>query len=96
MHFVITCIDKSGALDVRKANRDAHLAYLEKHAGQIVAAGPTLSADGEGMTGSVLIMEFDGAADADAFAAGDPYAKAGLFESVTITPWRRVYPKATA
>jgi len=92
MHFVISCTDKPNALELRKANRDAHLAYLQSHAERIVAAGPTLTSDGEGMTGSVLIMAFDGAAEAEAFAAGDPYAKAGLFESVTITPWRKVYP----
>lgn len=92
MHFVIACVDKPGALEIRKANRDAHLAYLKQHEGQIVAAGPTLTDDGEGMTGSVLIMEFADRAAADTFAAGDPYAQAGLFASVTITPWRKVYP----
>ena len=92
MHFVISCTDKPNALELRKANRDAHLAYLKSYAERIVAAGPTLTDDGEGMTGSVLIMEFDGAAEAEAFAAGDPYAQAGLFENVTIKPWRKVYP----
>lgn len=96
MHFVITCVDKPGALAVRKANRDAHLAYLKSHAARIVAAGPTLTDDGTGMTGSVLVMEFDDRAGAAAFAAADPYAQAGLFESVAIVPWRRVYPAPVA
>ena len=46
------------------------------------------------MTGSVLIVEFDDSAAAERFAADDPYAKAGLFETVTIRPWRKVLPKA--
>ena len=92
MHFVIACVDKPGALEIRKANREAHLAYLQAHAAQSVAAGPTLTDDAAGMTGSVLIMEFADRADADTFAAGDPYAQASLFASVTITPWRKVYP----
>ena len=33
-------------------------------------------------------------AAAKAFAANDPYAKAGLFETVEIRAWRRVYPKS--
>jgi len=37
-------------------------------------------------------MEFGTGAEAAAFAAGDPYGKAGLFRSVTITPWRKVLP----
>lgn len=92
MHFVIACVDKPGALDIRKANRDAHIAYLKSHAEKIVAAGPTLGDDGENMTGSVLIMAFDARAEAEAFADGDPYAQAGLFESVTISAWRKVFP----
>jgi uncharacterized protein len=92
MHFVIACVDKPESLSVRKANREAHVAFLKSHASQIVAAGPTLTEDSEGMTGSVLVMEFPDRAAAEAFAAGDPYAQAGLFESVTIKPWRKVFP----
>ena len=38
-------------------------------------------------------MEFDDMAQAQAFADNDPYAKAGVFESVSIKPWKKVYPK---
>lgn len=92
MHFVISCVDKPGNAQVRADNRAAHLEYLGQHRSQIVAAGPTLTEDGGAMTGSVLIMEFAGRTAAETFAAGDPYTKAGLFESVTIRPWRKVYP----
>ena len=41
------------------------------------------------MVGSLVIVE--GSREvAEDFAANDPYAKAGLFESVTITEWKRV------
>ena len=93
MHFIISCIDKAdGGLELRKANRDAHLAYLKAHADQVVAAGPTLSDDGESMTGSCLIMAFTDAAAAQAFCDGDPYAQAGVFDSISVTPWKKVYP----
>jgi uncharacterized protein len=93
MHFVISCQDKAdGGLELRKANRDAHIAYLQDHKSQLVAAGPTLSDDGETMNGSVIIMEFADRAAAQTFCAGDPYALAGVFESVTITPWKKVHP----
>jgi uncharacterized protein len=93
MHFVIRCVDKAGAGEVRKANRDAHLAYLESQGDRVVAAGPTLNEAGDGMTGSLLILEFDDIQAAEAFCADDPYAKAGLFAEVTITPWRKVFPR---
>jgi len=93
MAFHFLCEDRQGAQEVRKANREAHLAYLADHADRIIAAGPLLDPDG-GMIGSVLILDFDTAAEAEAFAAGDPYARAGLFARTTITAWRQVYPKA--
>lgn len=94
MLFMFHCVDKAGAADVRAANRTEHLAYLEANAANIFAAGPLLSDDQSGMVGSLLIVECADAAAAEAFADSDPYAKAGLFDSVTIRPWRRVYPKA--
>ncbi len=94
MLYMFHCTDKAGSAEVRASNRAPHLAYLEGQADRLFAAGPLLSDDGQGMVGSLLIVDCADAADAQAFADNDPYAKAGLFESVTIRPWRRVYPKA--
>ena len=92
MHFVISCTDKPGQPGLRQENRPDHLDYLESHAERIVAAGPTLS-DDDAPNGSVLVMEFDDRAQAQAFVDNDPYAKAGVFESVSIKPWKKVFPK---
>ncbi len=91
-HFVITCTDKPGQPELRQANRPDHLDYLSEHSGRIVAAGPTLG-DDDAPNGSLLIMAFDDISAARAFADGDPYFKAGVFESVTVTPWKKVLPK---
>jgi uncharacterized protein YciI len=40
------------------------------------------------MTGSLIILEADDRATAETFAAADPYAMAGLFESVDIRAWK--------
>lgn len=86
MYFALLCRDKAGALQTRLDNRDAHLAYA-RASGIVFIAGPMLQ---EGaMVGSLVIVEGDRAV-AEEFAANDPYAKAGLFESVTITEWKRV------
>lgn len=98
MLYMFHCTDKAGAAEIRTANRAEHLAYLESHAARLFAAGPLLSepdsAGNQGMVGSLLIVECADAAEAQSFAANDPYAKAGLFDSVAIRPWRRVFPKA--
>jgi uncharacterized protein YciI len=80
--------DKAGALEVRKANRDAHLAYI-KETGVVAQAGPFLDADDQ-MCGSLVILDVEDMAAAEAWAAGDPYAKAGLFDSVELIQWKKV------
>lgn len=92
MLFAIQCIDKPNSLDLRMANRPAHLDYLNAHLAQVVAAGPLLDDAGEKPVGSLLVMEFADKDAAEGFAAGDPYAKAGLFQSVSIRPYRKVLP----
>ena len=92
MLFMIYGVDKPGHGEVRAANRAAHLDYLKSQGDKVVVGGPTTSDDGQAMTGSLLIMDFAGRPEVEAFAAGDPYKQAGLFESVTIRAWKKVLP----
>jgi uncharacterized protein len=85
--FALICIDKPGALEVRLATRQAHFDYLAQHPGVVRLGGPFLNAAGE-MAGSLLLIESQDLAAAEAFAARDPYRQAGLFERVEIRPWR--------
>lgn len=80
--------DKPGALDVRMENRPAHVDYL-KSTDYVHLAGPLMDADG-GMCGSMIVLDVPDLAAAEAWAANDPYAKAGLFESVTLNEWKKV------
>ena len=85
---VLICTDKPDHLKVRQANREAHLAHLraDPHVRQ---AGPFLDASG-GMCGSLIVFDTADRAHVEAFAAADPYAKAGLFAEVRIESWNRV------
>jgi uncharacterized protein len=86
--YALICNDKPGAIELRKANRDAHLAYVEE-TGVVVLAGPFLNDTGE-MCGSLLLLDVESKAEAEDWAEGDPYARAGLFESVAIREWKKV------
>ncbi len=88
MLIALIATDKDGALDVRKANRDNHLAYIEK-TGVVAQAGPLLDGDGE-MAGSLVILSVDSMADAQMWADSDPYALAGLFADVKLIEWKKV------
>lgn len=88
MFIALMAHDKPGALEIRKANRDAHLAYI-KDTGVVAQAGPLLD-DAAQMCGSLVILDVADMAAAQAWADNDPYAKAGLFDSVTLKAWNRV------
>ena len=60
-----------------------------KTSGVVEMAGPFLNPEGQ-MTGSLVVLEVETLAQAEDWAANDPYAKAGLFESVTISEWKKV------
>jgi uncharacterized protein YciI len=86
MLFVITAIDKPDSLALRMATRAAHFEYA-KATGAIRLGGPFLDAKGE-MAGSMIVCEAADLAAAKAWAANDPYAKAGLFASSDVRPWK--------
>ncbi len=90
--FVVHCKDRPDAGTLRQDTRAAHLDYLQGHLSRIAMAGPVTAADGQTMIGSVLVLDFADRAGLDAFLAGDPYAKAGLFAEVTVLPFRKVLP----
>ena len=94
MLYAIRCLDKPNHHQVRLDNRPAHVAYLKANEARIVLAGPLLSDDGQAMIGSLLVLDFDNRRAADRFLADDPYGKAGLFESVSVTPFRKVLPQS--
>ena len=88
--FALICHDKPNSLELRMKNREAHLAYGPTTGVKILLGGPLLSDDGQTMQGSLLVIDVPDLAAAKKFSAGDPYVKAGLFESVEIRPWRKV------
>jgi uncharacterized protein YciI len=88
MLFAVICDDRPGAIEVRKANRTAHLEYIEA-TGVVEQAGAFLD-QGGAMCGSLLILDVADRAAAEAWASRDPYALAGLFERVEIRAWNRV------
>lgn len=86
--FAVICTDKPGSLDIRKANRDAHLGYIED-TGVVVMAGPFLDDNGY-MNGSLVILSVTSREAALDWAKGDPYAMADLFSDVRIEEWKKV------
>jgi uncharacterized protein YciI len=91
MPYVIQTKDKAGAAQVRADNRPAHLEYLTANQHLLLAAGALIDDDGTGGNGGVLIVDTDDRKEAERFIANDPFTKAGLFEKVTVTRWRKAF-----
>ncbi len=90
MLFVIIGHDGPDGAALRPTLRPAHLDNLRPLAerGRVVIAGPFT--DG---SGSLIVADFPGEADAMAFAQSDPYLTGGVFERVEVKPFRKVFPE---
>ncbi len=89
MAYLLLCRDRADAGDLRTKTRETHLAFIRDAGEKVLLAGPMLNPEGAPI-GSLLIIDADDEAAARRFAEADPYAQAGLFETVEIQPYRIV------
>ena len=87
MLFALICTDKPNSLDLRMTSRPAHLAFLDGLGSAMKLAGP-FTDDAGSPTGSLVVIEAENRSAAQAIAARDPYAIAGLFSAVEIKAWK--------
>jgi uncharacterized protein YciI len=89
MRYVILGFDGPDGHTRRPIYRPAHLARLERlHAeGRLVLAGPFSD-----RAGSLIIMDADSLAEAEAFAKDDPYTVHGIFNRIEVHPFTEVLP----
>jgi uncharacterized protein YciI len=65
---------------------EAHWAYMDERADFLVARGPILTSDGTRHTGSLHVVDLPDLEAADRFAREEPYAQAGWYADVTVSP----------
>ncbi len=87
--FIFRAWDKENSLDIRMANRDAHLIWLKSLGDKLKLAGPSLNEKGQ-MNGSLLILDYHDKSALEAELKNDPYAKADLFVKTQISPYKAV------
>ena len=99
MFYIITGEDRENSLEDRLQARPDHLKRLEQlqAEGRLLLAGPMPAVDSEdpgpaGFTGSVIVAEFNDLESAKAWADADPYVAAGVYASVTVKPFKKVFP----
>ena len=99
MWYVIYSRDRENALEARLEARPRHLERVEKllSEGRVLVAGPRPAVDSPdpgpaGFEGSLIVAEFESLDEARAWADSDPYVEAGVYESVEVSPFIRVFP----
>ncbi|MDH2431608.1 YciI family protein [Pokkaliibacter sp. MBI-7] len=98
MLYMIVGKDVENSLERRLEVRPQHLARLEalKEAGRLVLAGPNPAIDSAdpgqaGFSGSLIVAEFDSLQSAQEWASADPYQAAGVYASVEVKPFKKVF-----
>lgn len=99
MLYAIISQDVDNSLEKRLSARPAHLERLQllQQQGRLILAGPHPKIDSEdpgpdGFTGSLVVAEFDSLSDAQNWADADPYIEAGVYQQVTVKPFKKVLP----
>ena len=94
--FAITGTDGPDGLAKRPSVRPRHLEHLRpiSQAGRVVVAGPLFADDGKTPRGSLIVLEAASLEEARALAARDPYVVEGVFASVDVRPFAKVFPEA--
>ncbi|WP_277374385.1 YciI family protein [Pseudomonas sp. AA-38] len=99
MLYAIIATDVANSLENRLAARPAHLARLEQlqTQGRLLLAGPHPAIDSNdpgpaGFSGSLIVAEFESLEAAQSWADADPYRAAGVYASVIVKPFKKVFP----
>lgn len=99
MFYAIIAEDRAGTLEQRLAARPDHIARLQalQAEGRLFVAGPCPAIDSPdpgpaGFSGSLIIAEFASLEAARSWADADPYIAAGVYERVTVKPFRKALP----
>jgi len=98
--YTILSVDVEDSLDKRKSARPEHLKRLQdlQDQGRLIIAGPHPAVDSNnpgdaGFTGSLVIAEFSSLQEANDWADIDPYVEAGVYASVSVKPFKQVFPQ---
>ena len=99
MLYMIYSEDVENSLPLRAKARPAHIERLQvlKNEGRLIMAGPLPAVDANdpaeaGFTGSLIVAEFESLEAAKGWADADPYIEAGVYQNVTVKPYKKVLP----
>jgi hypothetical protein len=91
MLYTVVFEDEPARADMRQRHMSDHLAFLERNAGRIHAAGPLRDVATGTPAGGLWLVEADSPAAVTALVEADPFWPTGLRRSVRILEWTQVF-----
>ena len=99
MLYAIIGEDRPDSLADRLAARPAHLDRLKalEAEGRLLLAGPFPAIDSPdpgpaGFSGSLIVAEFSSLAAARSWSDADPYVASGVYQAVSVKPFKKALP----
>ncbi|MBX9895482.1 MAG: YciI family protein [Nitrosomonas sp.] len=99
MLYMINGEDVPDSLEKRMTVRSQHLSRIQalQEEGRLILAGPFPAIDSSepgpaGFSGSLIVAEFESLEAAKVWANEDPYVSAGVYQRVTVKPFKKVLP----
>jgi uncharacterized protein YciI len=93
--FVMIGLDGPDGAERRNEHRARHVAHIEAldREGRIVLAGTPRNDADDASVGAVILFEARDLDEAREVVNRDPFVTGGVFESLTVAPFKRVFPK---
>lgn len=89
MLFAVIFTDKPGCGEVRAANLQAHIEWLEQNKDIVLIGGSLRHEPGEVPRGGLWVAEADSTAQIEALLKTDPFFVAGLRQGYEILHWSK-------
>lgn len=91
MIYAVLFEDNDSQADKRAKHMAEHLAFLQRNAACITAAGPLMDTKTDAPAGGLWLVEADSAQAVQALIEADPFWPTGLRKSVRVLQWTQVF-----
>lgn len=91
MTYLVHCLYRPGGAEERLAIRRDHIRHMLEWLPRTVFGSAILADDGK-PAGMLVALGVDTEAEARRFVAGEPYCRAGLFESIAVNALVQMTP----
>jgi uncharacterized protein YciI len=92
--YAIVCFDRPDSAALRDQHRAAHQKFLDENANRIVFGGPLKSTADGPSTGALIVVSCATRKEAEDLIGADPFYKSGVYESVAVRAFKKVFPSA--